>query len=127
MKIAIPTDDKITICPHFGRTSGFMVYRIEERIVVESEYRKNTFTGSVQGHHSKNHPEGDFHHSHAAILQALGDCKIVIAKGMGRRLYKNFEQWEIQVFISKENNLGIAIEAFINNTLDSDIEQLCKK
>ena len=127
MKIAIPTDDKSTICSHFGRASGFMVYRIVDRAVVETEYRQNTFTGHAQGHHHEhNHHGGDHQHSHAAILQALGDCEIVIAKGMGRRIYNDFEQWKILVFITKENNLNAAIDAFLKNTLDSDIEQLCK-
>ncbi|MBL7113553.1 MAG: iron-molybdenum cofactor biosynthesis protein [Bacteroidales bacterium] len=121
MKIAIPTDDKESICPHFGRTSGFMIFKIEDRNVVESEYRQNTFTGHAQGHHN------DHHHSHSGIFQALGDCQIVIAKGMGRRLYNDFEEWKIQVFITKENNIDEAVDAFINNTLDSDIERLCKE
>ena len=95
---------------------------------METEYRENTFTGHAQGHHNEHHPdEGDHHQSHAAILQALGDCQIVIAKGMGRRMYNDFEQWKIQVFITKGNTLDEAIEAFLNNTLDSDIEKLCKE
>ena len=127
MKIAIPTDDKTTICPHFGKTAGFIVYSIEDRAILETEYRQNTFTGHAQRHHDENHHGGDHHHSHAAILQALGDCQIVIANGMGRRLYNDFEEWKIQVFITRENNLENAIEAFLNNTLDSDIEQLCRE
>lgn len=132
MKIAIPTDDKITICPHFGRTSGFMIFKIENRKVVESEFRPNTFTGHVRGHH-QSHQHGGFHgshnqdqqQSHSGIYQALGDCQIVIAKGMGRRLYVDFEEWNIQVFITKEDEINTAIEAFLHNTLDSDIERLC--
>jgi predicted Fe-Mo cluster-binding NifX family protein len=127
MRIAIPTDDKTTICPHFGRTSGFMIFKIENRKVVDSEYRPNTFTGHVRGNHQDHHhnPEGQ-QRSHTGIYQALGDCQIVIAKGMGRRLYNDFEEWKLQVFITRENEIETAIQSFLNNTLDSDIEQLCQ-
>jgi len=132
MKIAIPTDDKITICPHFGRTSGFMVFKIEGRKVVDSEYRPNTFTGHARGQQQP-HLHADHHemhkqphqHSHSGVYNALGDCHIVIAKGMGRRLYVDLEEWKIQVFITKESDINTALEAFLNNTLDSDIERLC--
>jgi predicted Fe-Mo cluster-binding NifX family protein len=133
MKIAIPSDDKTTICPHFGRTAGFMIFKIENREVVDTEYRSNTFTGHARGHHPSHDHTGNHHtqmeahqHSHSGIYQALGDCQIVIAKGMGRRLYVDFEEWKIQVFITKETDIQAAVDSFLNNTLDSDIERLCQ-
>ena len=33
MKIAIPSDDKVSICVHFGRTKGFLIFDIENNTI----------------------------------------------------------------------------------------------
>jgi len=66
MKIAIPTEDKINISGHFGRTKGFLIFEINDNKIINSEYRDNDFTGHAQGmHHDHGHHDhGDNHQQH---------------------------------------------------------------
>ena len=124
MKVAIPTDDKVNISGHFGRTLGFKIYEIENSKVINSEHRTNTFTGHAQGHHQEKHHGGD-HQSHGGILQNLNDCDVVIAGGMGRRLFDDFSNNNMQVFITSEPVIDKAIELFLSGTLDSNSDTCC--
>ena len=125
MKIAIPSNDQQTISGHFGRTAGFVIIYIEDGKVINKEYKKNNFTEHAQGqHHQENHQHGG-NHSHDGIFEALGDCKIVIAGGMGQRLYNDFAQKRIQIFVTKEKNIDKAIDLFIENNLDNNSDKCC--
>ncbi|MCK5638138.1 MAG: hypothetical protein KAH67_05460 [Flavobacteriaceae bacterium] len=121
MKIAIPSNDQTTIARHFGRTAGFMIFDIDKDKVLSKEYKANTFTGHAKGqHHEKEH-----NHSHHGIFNALADCKIVIAGGMGRRLYIDFEKKGMEVFVTSENDVEKALELFIKNDLDNNSDNCC--
>ncbi len=124
MKIAIPSNDQVTISNHFGRAAGFMIFETENDSILRKEYKQNTFTKHTHGHHHKDNP-GAGHHSHTGIFNALGDCQIVIAGGMGQRLYNDFEKREIQVFVTTEKKIDKALELFINNKLDNNSDQCC--
>ncbi|PID62555.1 MAG: iron-molybdenum cofactor biosynthesis protein [Ignavibacteriae bacterium] len=125
MKIAIPTDNQVTISRHFGRTKGFVIYEIEDDKIVNKVYNENNFTGHAKGMH---HQEGHSHnqHSHAGILNAIGDCQAVIAGGMGQRLYNDFEQNNIKVFVTQENEIEKVIELYLKNELDNNSDSCCK-
>ncbi len=124
MKIAIPTNDNINISSHFGRTKGFVICEIDNDEVIKKEYKQNTFTGHAQGLHSDaEHEHGN--HSHKGIFDAIGDCEIVIAGGMGRRLYNDFEQKNIKVFVTKEINIDRALDLFFNSELDNNSDKCC--
>ena len=132
MKIAIPSNDKQTISAHFGRTEGFVILTIEEGKVQKSEYYINDFTGHSQGlHHEHDHSHDNGHsqasiqHSHQGIFGAIGDCQVVIAGGMGRRLYTDFEQRKIKVFVTRERNIEKAVQLFLTENLDNDSEKCC--
>lgn len=132
MKIAIPSDDQVTVAPHFGRTLGFNVYTIENNEIKSSEYRSNTFTGhaqneqNVQHVHDHSHSQGEHNHSHSKIMDSLGDCEIVIAGGMGRRLYVDFENAKKQVFVTKEKHAETAVKMFLEETLDNNKDATCQ-
>lgn len=154
IRVAIPTNDGHTIAGHFGRTKGFRFFEIEDNKIVNQEEIENRFTGHAQGHHHEHkhdhdhghghqhghthrhhthdhqhegheHGHGHGHHSHDGVLAALGDCKTVIANGMGRRLYNDLQAAGIQVFVSRERNIDKAVEAFIEGKLDSNAENCC--
>ncbi len=130
MKIAIPSDDKVNICKHFGRTKGFVIVELQNNEVVNKEYKENTFTGHAQGHHHNhgdehNHQHGGGHHSHQGIFDAIGDCDAVVAGGMGRRLYDDFGKTDIKVYVTKENSIDTALQLFINEKLDNNSDNCC--
>jgi predicted Fe-Mo cluster-binding NifX family protein len=124
MKIAIPSDDGIHISGHFGRTKGFMICETDNNKVVSKDYKENTFTGHAQGlHHDDAHGHGN--HSHDGIFKAIGDCQMVIAGGMGRRLYDDFEQKNIKVFVTREKTIDMALDQFLNGKLDNHSDACC--
>ena len=44
---------------------------------------------------------------------------------MGRRLYDDFEKRQINVFVTKEQNIDKAVELFLNDKLDNNTEGCC--
>lgn len=132
MKIAIPSNDQSSICKHFGKAKGFVICEIEDNKIVAKNYKVNDFTGHVIGlandkehSHEHNHDHSHHQHSHSGILNAIGDCKVVIAGGMGRRLYADFEQNNIQVFVTQEDSLDKALDLFLSNSLDNNTDKCC--
>jgi predicted Fe-Mo cluster-binding NifX family protein len=124
MKIAIPTNNQATISAHFGRSKGFMIYDIENTKITNVEHQENTFTGHAKGRHHE-HDHDHHRHSHQGIFTAIGDCKVVIAGGMGQRLYNDFNRRDVQVFVTKETDIKTAVELYLNNSLENNPEKLC--
>ncbi len=114
MKIAVASDDGVTISAHFGRTRGFVIAEIEGDKIVNKEYRENTFTGHARGLNVTGH---DFNDRHGPILEALKDCKVVISHGMGRRIYEDLRAAGISAFIVQETDVDQALNLYLQNSL----------
>ncbi len=126
MRIAIPTNDMTTVSAHFGRTKGFMVYDLEENKVINFQYILNTFTGHAKNKvKEKELDHGKHKHSHETILNSLSKCNVIIAGGMGKRLFNDFDEKEIQVYITQEKSIHIAIELFNKGVLDNNTTKCC--
>ena len=124
MKVAIPTNDMMTISSHFGRAKGFMVIEVKNNQIQKKEYLVNTFTGhSKNKGHTKDH--GSHHHSHEGIFNALGNSQVVISKGMGQRLFDEFSEKSIKVYLTKENNIDNAVKLLIQGKLKGNKELCC--
>lgn len=122
MKIAIASDDGITVCSHFGRAKGFVIAEIENGQLKSKDYLPNTFTGHAMGMH---HDEQTHHYgSHANIIRALSDCKAVISHGMGKRLYDDLTQAGKEVYVTDEVEVDKAIELYLNGRLKNVSELL---
>ena len=113
MKIAIVSDDKKIIASHFGRAKGFMIFDIEDNKISNQEYRLNTFTGHARGLEGADHEIN----RHGPILAALADCKVVVSHGMGRRIYNDLKQADIEVFVTDETNVENAIRLYLSGEL----------
>jgi predicted Fe-Mo cluster-binding NifX family protein len=127
MKIAIPSDEGTYLCQHFGRTLGFTIFEVANGQIINQEYRPNNFTGHALGQHNENQHHGagqDDHaqHSHNRIVNALNDCEVVIAGGMGRRLVDDLTDAGKKIFITTEPETRRAAEMFLADELKSDKE-----
>jgi len=128
MKVAIPTNDRVKICPHFGRTQGFMIYLIEENEIKYSEYRRNVFTDHALGkhdEHSQNHDE-QHNHSHNRIINALQDCELVIAGGMGQRLIADLKVAGKEIILTGKVHLFEIIQEYLQGILEHDESISCQ-
>jgi predicted Fe-Mo cluster-binding NifX family protein len=125
MKIAIPSDEGTYLSQHFGRTLGFTIFEIANGQIINQEYRLNDFTGHSLGQHEQHQHHGAEHddhaqHSHSRILNALNDCEIVIAGGMGRRLVDDLTDAGKKIFITTIPETSKAVEMFLADKLISD-------
>ncbi|MBE0648218.1 MAG: iron-molybdenum cofactor biosynthesis protein [Bacteroidales bacterium] len=130
MKIAVPSNDRVTLCPHFGRTEGFLIFQTSNQQVLTTEYRPNTFTHHVMGqehHHGHEEHSHEHHgnHSHNRILNALEDCEVVIAGGMGYRLQEDLIQAGKEIYITSQTEALKAVTLFLENKLVSDKDSCC--
>ncbi len=123
MKIGIASDDKVNIANHFGRTLGFVIAEIDNGKLISEEYRKNDFSTHMQ---AGGHQHGAHGHSHSAILTALADCQMVLARGMGRRIYDDLRGAGIQSVITDQTTVADALEAHLAGTLKDNPEQGCE-
>ena len=129
MRIAIPSDDETSIAPHTGRTRGFLIYEIKESRAEKVEYRCNDFTAHAKGEcqGDEQHSETHQHHSHAPLLDALQDCQVVIAGGMGPRLVADLKRRGLEVVFCEADNADSAAQAFARRELVSlDNSSCCR-
>ena len=126
MKIAIASDEGKSISQHFGRTRGFIIYEIEDKVVKGKKFIENRYTGHALG---QRHERGTTHsgaHHHGAILQALSDCQIVISQGMGRRLYEELQINGIEAFIVNEQDADKAVNLYLQEKLQNNPDKGCE-
>lgn len=126
MKMAVPTDDGVTIAAHAGRCRGFVIYEIIRSVSHRIDYRNNTFT-----HHAQQPDRGDSHecshdgngvgrHSHISLLEAISDCDTFLAVGIGHGLVNDLQAHSISVLFSEERQIDraiamLALSAFVSN------------
>ena len=132
MRIAIPTDNDQTIAAHTGRCQGFAIYDIDNGEAKKVEYRANNMTqhgyshgqnesgGRQCSHQGHGHGEGNQAHSHNRLLDALDDCQMMVAKGMGPRLVQDLQQHGIEVCFSMENDVRKAAESLAKGELQAN-------
>jgi predicted Fe-Mo cluster-binding NifX family protein len=81
MKIAVPTNDGVTLSEHYGRSAAFLIFELENGRITKRETRPN------RAHHAGGDGECQQGggHSHAGIVTALAGCDVVLCGGMGGR------------------------------------------
>ncbi len=120
MKIAVASNDKITVSEHFGRTRGFVIFEVENGAIKSFEYRDNTFIDHSMGKEST-HSENP----HERIINVLSDCKAVISRGMGRRLVGDLTAHALEAYITDEPDVNKAIELYLSGNLTNLIDSAC--
>jgi len=123
-RVAVASDDGITISSHFGRSAGFIIFDIEDGIPRKLDYLLNTF-----GHHGHgecdHHHEGG-HHGHDDFADALQDCQAVLCRGMGRRVVMDLEDRGIKAVITlQEIEAEAAVRLFAQGQLPATNDFAC--
>ncbi len=72
MKIAVPTNDGVTICGHFGRCREFLVFEIQDGRARLADTRPNA---GCPGHGAGA--------GHGGFVELLRDCQVVLCAGIG--------------------------------------------
>lgn len=121
MKVAIPSDDQATIASHFGRTAGFLIYEVGDRAAQLEEFRP------VHVRHDRCECEGKERPvRHQRVLDALGGCRAVIARGMGAHMYDDLLACGIEVNLTDVQDARAAIDLFVARALPERPELGCE-
>jgi predicted Fe-Mo cluster-binding NifX family protein len=124
VKIAVVTDDSESISRHFGRAGSYLVVTVEDDKVIAQELRPKAghddFAGQGDGSHEPGQPRGYGRSAaakHAAMIDSIRDCEVVIAGGMGRGAFESLRKADIATVITDERNVALAIERFVRGDL----------
>jgi predicted Fe-Mo cluster-binding NifX family protein len=127
MKIAVASSDGNQISPHFGRSSHFLVFDVEDGKIVGKEVRANTFTAHARGECAGEGAHEHGTHSHASIVEALRDCKAVLCYGMGWRAEEALNRGGIQALVlGEECNPEQAVGLFLAGKLVPSSQGVCR-
>jgi len=99
MKIAIPSDDKVKIAPKFDEAKGFIIYELDNKLLVDFEYKERT--DGVASEDANNHND--------ELIKLLDGCSSVICNKIDSRLRDVLAKNEIKVLKTVESNAKKAV------------------
>jgi predicted Fe-Mo cluster-binding NifX family protein len=131
MKIAVVTDDETTLCQHFGRAQYYMVFNVENGKITGKERRDKMghhhFASQESGHSAATGPHGydtDSQRKHASMAEAIKDCQVLIAGGMGMGAYDSMKSYNIAPIVTDVSNIEDAIKLFAEGKLPNLMDRL---
>lgn len=107
MKIAVASQNRKAITDHTGRCRKFWIYRIEHDVVVEKKLLEIA-------------KEQSFHETSRFEPTPLDDVNVLICGGIGEGLARRLADKDIKVFVTKETDPDLAIEAFLEGSLKTE-------
>jgi len=111
MKIAIESNDGVTIKSPFLPTTGYVVYDVDESEIISSEYRENN--------RKKKRADGDKVFISGNIHSLLNDCSAIISRGMDRSNLDIFKKEGKDVFITFKTSTKDAVRIYMREQLIS--------
>ena len=111
MKVAIESNDGVTIKSPFIRTKGYVVYDISESDIVGCEYRQSK-TQNEKGRLESSLTWEKFH-------SLLNDCNTLISRGMDRSHLDVLKKEGINVFITFKTSAKDAVRLYMRELLIS--------
>ncbi|MGC8827904.1 MAG: NifB/NifX family molybdenum-iron cluster-binding protein [Anaerolineae bacterium] len=134
MKIALVSDDGITISQHFGRAPYYVVVTVENGQIIGREVREKLghaqFAGQ-HGHEEHGHAGGQGHgfdraaqDRHSRMAAVIADCQVLIARGMGAGAYQSMQEAGIRPIITDIPTIDEAVRALIEGRLMDHPERL---
>ena len=130
MKIAVVSDDGVTISQHFGRAPFYVVVTIEGDKVTGKETREKSGHHTFAAHHADVKP-GEPHGydtgaqvRHANMIEAVSDCQIVVVGGMGWGAYDSLKSSNIEPIVTDVKDIDEAVQRYLDGKLDNLMERL---
>ncbi len=133
MKIAIVTDDGVTISQHYGRAPYYMVYTVENGKIVSQERRNKAGHHTLGMHdchldqscHDEKHGmDAGSQAKHAGMLANILDSQVLIAGGMGYGAYESLESGGIEPIITDVESMEEAVKLYLEGKLVNLMEKL---
>jgi predicted Fe-Mo cluster-binding NifX family protein len=133
MKIAAVSEDGVTISQHFGRAPFYVVVTIEDGKIVSRERRdKLSHAHSAGEPHEEAHggdPRGHgfdpaAQNRHGRMAAAIGDCQVLLARGMGAGAYQSMEQAGTRPIVTDIAVIDEAVLAYLSGQILDHTERL---
>ena len=141
MKVGVVTDDQKTISAHFGRAQYYLIYEIQNGVVVNKEIRPKSshhhhedvvhLQGDVTGQGAENESEHAHHRDaaseaivHDGMLSNVRDCEALITRGMGYGIYSAIVKSGMKSFVTNVPMADDAVQAYISGSLENHTERL---
>lgn len=134
MKIAIVSDDGMTISQHFGRAPFYVVVSVDKGAIVSREKRDKLghshFSGEPHSHEthsadSKGHGfDASSQSKHEQMASAISDCEVLLARGMGAGAYESLRSLNITPRVTDIANIDDAVRAYLDGSLVDHTERL---
>jgi predicted Fe-Mo cluster-binding NifX family protein len=131
MKIAAVSEDEFAISQHFGRAPYFVVLTIEEGQIVDKETRAkpghHTFAAHVPPKLASEESHGYDSGAdvrHASMAEAIQDCQVLIAGGMGWGAYEAMQSYGIEPIVTDVKNIYEAVLLYLKGKLPNLMERL---
>jgi predicted Fe-Mo cluster-binding NifX family protein len=131
MKIAVVTDDEKTISAHFGRAQYYVVFTFEDGAVTGQETRPKANHSQFAGEHGQHDEHGDSHgmdpdaqHRHDMMIDAITDCQVLLARGMGQGAHFSLKEFGIQAVLTDIKDILEAVGAYLAGRLIENLNWL---
>jgi predicted Fe-Mo cluster-binding NifX family protein len=133
MKIAVISDDGVSVSQHFGRAAYYYVFSIENGNIATREQRPKLGHSHFSGQTDQaNQNQPHSHHGddpaaqsrHIQMAETISDCEALIAGGMGRGAYNSLLGVKIKPIITDIESIEEAVQAFIQGTIIDHPENL---
>ena len=131
MKIATISEDGVTISQHFGRAPLYVVITVEEGKVISKETRDKAGHHTFAAHPSPDLAPGERHGyeagsqvRHANMAEAISDCQVLLAGGMGWGAYESMKSYNIEQVVTDVKNIDEAVQLYLDGKLANQMERL---
>jgi len=134
MKIAVVSEDGVTISQHFGRAPFYVVVTVVNGQIVAREQRDKMGHAQFAGepHAEEAHGADPRGHGfdpaaqgrHERMAAAIADCQVLLARGMGAGAYQSMEQAGIRPVVTDIANIDEAVRAYVEGRLADHTERL---
>lgn len=113
IKLAIVTDDGVTIHQHFGQARYFKIITFEGGQITSAEIREKAT-------HVHGQIPADGVHPGQRMIESISDCQVLISGGMGMPVFQRAETAGLKVFLTRYQDIDMAVQAYLAGTLQSD-------
>ncbi len=114
-KIAIPTNDRLSVARQTGRASEFAIFTLNAEGKPENtEYRINSHNHDHDHDHDHEHEQG---HNHDDLAALLSDCNRVVVQHAGPHFKGSMDKAAITIVFTSAQTIEEAINEIANSNL----------
>lgn len=130
-RIAVASDDEVSISQHFGRAAYYVVVAVEEGKVVAKETRSKAGHQTFAAHEPPKLAPGDRHGydagsdvRHESMAMAISDCQVLLVGGMGWGAYEAMNSYGIETIATDVRDIEEAVKLYLAGKLSNLMERL---